>query len=281
MAGHKPCKAPQKNRDLRPRLRTIPPMPPPDETITWETDDAGMPPVAEAEPETDAKAGPEPDIAPAAAETGTAADIEASTDAPAEPAAPVDPDEVELSDAELAAIALPEDFGARIEAVLLTAGQPMTAGRIARSLDLRGVGRLVRQEIRALNDLYAGTKRSFRIEEIAGTYQVMTLPVYAQVLGALRKTRITNKVSKGALEALAIVAYRQPIVRADIDAIRGVSSGEVLKTLMDHHLIKQVGRAQTLGRPVLYGTTRRFLEVFGLGDLKDLPKDGSLRPSAL
>lgn len=270
-------------------------MPTPDETITWETDTDDAPSVAEDGPATETETDPvdgdatgladAPTHAPAdgapPAEAADEAADETTTEVAAEAATPVDPDEVELSDAELAAIALPEDFGARIEAVLLTAGQPMTAGRIARSLDLRGVGRLVRQEIRALNDLYTDTKRSFRIEEIAGTYQVMTLPIYAEVLGALRKTRITNKVSKGALEALAIVAYRQPIVRSDIDAIRGVSSGEVLKTLMDHHLVKQVGRAQTLGRPVLYGTTRRFLEVFGLGDLKDLPKDGSLRPTAL
>lgn len=240
-----------------------------DPPIAWEPADeateaepAALPQTAVATP-TD-EAGESVDEAPAAA-----------------PEAPADPDDAELSDAELAQVKLPEDFGARIEAVLLTSGAPMTSGRIARQLDLRGVGRLVRQEIGALNALYAQTKRSFRIEEVAGCYQVMTLPIYAEVLGALRKTRITNKVSKGALEALAIVAYRQPIVRSEIDGIRGVASGEVLKTLMDHHLIKQVGRAESLGRPVLYGTTKRFLEVFGLSDLKDLPKDGSLRPPSL
>lgn len=254
------------------------------ETIAWETDDGAPAAVADG-------AAHAAEVAPAHEPAQASSEPPAEAQAPADPAQsgeappspadapPADPDEIELSDAELAEVKLPEDFGARIEAVLLTSGQPLTAGRIARTLDLRGVGRLVRQEIGALNALYADTKRSFRIEEIAGAYQVMTLPVYAEVLGALRKTRITNKVSKGALEALAIVAYRQPIVRADIDAIRGVASGEVLKTLMDHHLIKQVGRAESLGRPVLYGTTKRFLEVFGLGDLKDLPKDGSLRPS--
>lgn len=248
-----------------------------DPPITWETADSEMEAtvaVSGQEPETPPQAAPE-----AAPENGADGAAGAPFELTAEVSA--DPDEVELSDAELAQVKLPEDFGARIEAVLLTSGTPMTAGRIARQLDLRGVGRLVRQEIGALNAIYAGSKRSFRIEEVAGCFQVMTLPVYAEVLGALRKTRITNKVSKGALEALAIVAYRQPIVRADVDAIRGVASGEVLKTLMDHHLVKQVGRAESLGRPVLYGTTKRFLEVFGLGDLKDLPKDGSLRPPAL
>ncbi len=228
----------------------------------------GDAPEGQAEEQGEAQGGDAP-----AAATATASETAAE--------APADPDELELSDAELAQVKLPDDFGARIEAVLLTSGTPMTAGRIARQLDLRGVGRLVRQEIASLNAIYADTKRSFRIEEVAGCFQVMTLPIYAEVLGALRKTRITNKVSKGALEALAIVAYRQPIVRADVDAIRGVASGEVLKTLMDHHLVKQVGRAESLGRPVLYGTTKRFLEVFGLGDLKDLPKDGSLRPPSL
>lgn len=262
--------------------------PPVPDAVEWETDDGTPVEFAApqtAEPETGADAPADLGEPVAAGEPETAAPEDA---APAEapfqltpPAVPVDPDDAELSDDELAAIQLPADFGARIEAVLLTAGQPLTAGRIARTLDLRGAGRLVRQEIKALNQLYADSGRSFRMEEIAGAHQVMTLPQYAGVLGALKKTRITNKLTVAGIETLAIIAYRQPVVRADIVAIRGVECGEVLKTLMDHHLIKPVGRAETLGRPVLYGTTRRFLEVFGLGDIKDLPKDGNLRPPSL
>lgn len=271
---------------------------PPAQAVEWETDDGSPADFAPAETEDPAET-PAPDTDPADAEVATpeetqtpaieteglspeeavSAEAKFALTSPSE--VPVDPDEVELSDDELAEIKLPADFGARIEAVLLTSDRPLTSGRIARTLDLRGAGRLVRQEIKALNAFYAESGRSFRMEEIAGTYQVMTLPEYAEVLGTLRKTRITNKLTVAGIETLAIIAYRQPVVRADIVAIRGVDCGEVLKTLMDHHLIKPVGRAETLGRPVLYGTTKRFLEVFGLSDLKDLPKDGAMRPPSL
>ena len=258
----------------------------PPETIAWETDDGSPTTLAPSEddpaPEGEAQVEPAGISAPAAAVSeAEAISAEAQFQLTSPSDTPVDPDEIELSDDALAAIKLPADFGARIEAVLLTSDRPLTSGRIARTLDLRGAGRLVRQEIRALNQLYADSGRSFRMEEIAGTYQVMTLPQYAEVLGALRKTRITNKLTVAGIETLAIIAYRQPVVRADIVAIRGVDCGEVLKTLMDHHLIKPVGRAEALGRPVLYGTTKHFLEVFGLSDLKDLPKDGNMRPPSL
>ena len=98
-------------------------------------------------------------------------------------------------------------------------------------------------------------------------YQTLPLP-----------TRQLTKLSPAALETLSIIAYEQPILRARIEAIRGVASGEVIRGLMDRHMVKIVGRAEELGRPMLYGTTRAFLEVFGLADLKDLPKLEDLKP---
>ena len=106
---------------------------------------------------------------------------------------------------------------------------------------------------------------------------MLTLPQYREVLGRLHKARSESKLSQAALESLAIVAYRQPILRADVEAIRGVASGEVLRTLMEKQLVKIVGRAEVIGRPMLYGTTRRFLDVFGLGSIEDLPRVEELR----
>jgi len=107
----------------------------------------------------------------------------------------------------------------------------------------------------------------------------MTLPQYHDVISRLFKTRNDSRLSQAAMETLSIVAYRQPVLRADIEAIRGVACGEVLRSLMEKQLVKIVGRAEVLGRPMLYGTTRRFLEIFGLNSLDELPKFEELRKS--
>ena len=130
----------------------------------------------------------------------------------------------------------------------------------------------VREAIDQLNDEYERTKRAFRIIQVAGVRQVMTLPEYGELLKRLRGDRQMARLTPAALETLAIVAYRQPILRADLEAIRGVACGEVLRGLLDRRLIRIVGRAEELGRPMLYGTTKEFLEVFGLASLKDLPQ---------
>jgi segregation and condensation protein B len=106
---------------------------------------------------------------------------------------------------------------------------------------------------------------------------MMTLPEYNNWLKNLLRQRADNKLSPAALETLAIVAYKQPIIRADIEAIRGVACGEMVRSLMYKGLVKIVGKAEVLGRPLLYGTTKKFLEVFGLNDLKDLPKAEELK----
>ena len=175
-------------------------------------------------------------------------------------------------------VVLPEDLAVRVEAALLTSDRPMAAARIAEALGVKGAYKAVEEAIGELNELYGRTGRSFRVEQVAGAWQVVTLPKYADVLDGLKRTKNEGRLSTAQLETLAIVAYKQPIVRADIEAVRGAASGEVLRTLMDKHLVKIVGRAEEIGRPMLYGTTKQFLEVFGLGSLKDLPKVDELKP---
>lgn len=180
-----------------------------------------------------------------------------------------------------------EDLMLRVEAVLMTADRPLGERRIATILDLEdddsskeGVNsvRRIRDAIESLNESYEATDRSFRIERVAGGLQVMTLPDYAEDIARLRGARQQWRLSQAAMETLAIIAYRQPILRADLEAIRGVSCGEVLRGLHERRLVKIAGRAEELGRPILYGTTREFLETFGLASLDDLPQSKELRP---
>lgn len=172
-----------------------------------------------------------------------------------------------------------KQLGLQIEAILMTTERPLASSKLSELLGKAGVS-AVNTAIDQLNQLYADSNRSFRIESVAGGWQIITQPEFADVLAALHKRRLQAHLSPAALETLAIVAYKQPILRAQIEAIRGVASGEVIRGLMDRYLVKIVGRAEELGRPMLYGTTRTFLERFGLADLKDLPKLEDLRPKA-
>lgn len=122
-----------------------------------------------------------------------------------------------------------------------------------------------------LNQEYASSGRAFRIEAVAGGYRMMSLPRFAGVIESFLGKRERTSLSRPAVETLAIVAYKQPITRAALESVRGVACGEVLKTLIDRRLVAITGRADELGRPMLYGTTRPFLEAFGLSSLKDLP----------
>ncbi|MFB3894041.1 MAG: SMC-Scp complex subunit ScpB [Phycisphaerae bacterium] len=171
------------------------------------------------------------------------------------------------------------DAAAAVEAVLFAADSPLTAARIVQVVKLPGQ-RAARQIIAGLNEKYEKMSCAFRIESLAGGYQMLTQPEHHGVLARLYRARSESKLSAAAMETLAIVAYRQPILRADVEAIRGVASGEVLRTLMERQMVKIVGRAEVLGRPMLYGTTRRFLEVFGLASLEDLPRIEELRSGA-
>jgi segregation and condensation protein B len=198
----------------------------------------------------------------------TPEEIDAADDAPDEqPAATKPPRKgLEASDAEVAAT---------VEAMLFASDAPLPASRIASVAELPASR--VKKAIASLNERYGEIGSSFRIEEIAGGYQMLTLPEYNDVLGQLFAARKDSRLSQPAMETLAIIAYRQPILRADIEAIRGVACGEVLRGLLEKNLIKIVGRAEVIGRPMLYGTTKTFLEVFGLASLDDLPRVEELR----
>lgn len=168
-----------------------------------------------------------------------------------------------------------------LEAVLLTTDRPAQPGKLAEALglaaDRAGRDRLA-EAVDRLNEQYEQTGRSFRIERVAGGYRVMTLPQHADAVAAYRSAGGSSRLSRSALETLAIIAYRQPITRAQIEAIRGVGSGEVVRTLLERRLIDIAGRAEEVGRPILYGTSKRFLEVFGLSSLKELPSVEDLAP---
>ena len=135
----------------------------------------------------------------------------------------------------------------------------------------------VRDAIDALNIRYAADGRTFRIESVAGGRQLMTLPAFGPIVARLKGVREQGRLTQAALETLAIVAYRQPLLRADLESIRGVACGEVLRSLMERRLVKIVGRADEVGRPMLYGTTTEFLKQFGIGKLDDLPNAKDLK----
>jgi segregation and condensation protein B len=157
-----------------------------------------------------------------------------------------------------------------IEALLFATDEPLPARKIAEILEFGDV-RDVKSRIAELNAEYEQSGRSFRIESVAGGFQMMTIPPFNDWLTKLLRVRRESKLSGAAMETLAVIAYRQPVLRADIEAIRGVSVGDMVNRLRESNLVKIVGRAEEPGRPLLYGTTRRFLEVFGLSSLKDLP----------
>ncbi|MBI9015815.1 MAG: SMC-Scp complex subunit ScpB [Phycisphaerae bacterium] len=158
-----------------------------------------------------------------------------------------------------------------VEAVLFAADEAVPARKL---VEILGVGdvRKVKQCIANLNEEYEKSGRVFRVEQIAGGYQLLTLSAYNPWLSKLVKVRSETKLTPAGMETLAIIAYKQPIMRVDIERIRGVAAGEMIRQLVDKGMVKITGRAEELGRPLLYGTTRKFLEIFGLNSIKDLPK---------
>ena len=165
---------------------------------------------------------------------------------------------------------------ARVEAVLFVAGEPLNSRKIAELASLAD-GTEARTLIRRLNQLYDAQASAFRVEEVAGGFQLLTRPKFGAWLRRLHQAPVETRLSAPALETLAVVAYRQPVVRAEIESIRGVQCGEILRQLMERDLVRIVGRSEELGRPYLYGTARRFLQTFGLRGLDDLPRAEQLR----
>ena len=159
----------------------------------------------------------------------------------------------------------------RLEALLFLARQPLGSRRLAELAGLAD-GTKARTLVRELNKFYDTEGSAFRVEEVAGGFQLMSRPKFASWLRRLHSTPVEVRLSAPAMETLAVVAYRQPVLRAEIEAVRGVQCGEILRQLIERDLVRIAGRSEELGRPFLYGTTRRFLEVFGLRHLDELPR---------
>ncbi len=161
----------------------------------------------------------------------------------------------------------------RVEGLLISADKPLGEGRLANWLGLSGKGReaQVREAIEQLNAFYSEHDRAFRIERLAGGWQLLTHPELSPLLDHVHHEKKRRELSPAQLETLSIVAWRQPVLRAEIDELRGVASQDHLRLLTEHRLVQIVGQAEVPGRPNLYGTSREFLRVFGLGSLEDLP----------
>lgn len=189
----------------------------------------------------------------------------------------------------------PQLIGA-VEALLFSVARPLGWSKIAvaagligedstddesdRGAAASGPAAMVHAAVARLNQTYDQSGRAFRIEQVAGGYRVMTRPEHAKVLERFHGARERSTLSRAAIETLAIIAYKQPLTRAGLEAIRGVACGDILRALIDRRFVTITGRAEELGRPILYGTTRRFLEAFGLSSLKDLPTVEELRARA-
>ncbi|MBI3637079.1 MAG: SMC-Scp complex subunit ScpB [Candidatus Rokubacteria bacterium] len=158
-----------------------------------------------------------------------------------------------------------------VEALLFASDSPLEAERIREVLDLGDVTE-ARALVAELKERYATADRALSIAEVGGGYRMVTRPEIAPWLLRLAKTRTRARLSRAALETLAIVAYRAPASRPEVDAVRGVNSEAVLENLLERRLIRIAGRKDAPGRPFLYETTREFLVAFGLRDLADLPK---------
>ena len=164
---------------------------------------------------------------------------------------------------------------ARLEAVLMAAERSLGDSRLAEAVSEDGEkipSDQLREAIEELNSQYEQTDRVFRIIRVASGWRVMTIPEAAPVLRQLLVQRQQSRLTPATLETLAIIAYRQPVMRAEVEAIRGVACGDVLRGLLERRMVRIAGRAEELGRPILYGTTREFLKVFGLAGIDDLPE---------
>jgi segregation and condensation protein B len=157
-----------------------------------------------------------------------------------------------------------------VEATLFASQTPLTVEEISRA-DEGLDGERVVEAIQFLRDAYEEAERAFQIYQLGDGFQILTRPEYAPYLERFDSVPRAPHLSPAALETLAIIAYRKPIGRIEIEEVRGVSASSVLRTLLDWELVQVVGRGEGLGRPLLYGVTQKFLEHFGMKDVSDLP----------
>ncbi len=162
-----------------------------------------------------------------------------------------------------------------VEAVLFASDAPLSAEEIARADEILDED-AVEEAVCLLRSQYQEQERAFDLVEVADGYQILTRPEFAPYLERFDTVPRSSRLSGPSLETLAIIAYRQPIDRLEIEYIRGVGAVGVIRTLQDRGMIETVGRAEGIGRPLLYGTTRRFLEHFGFASLADLPRPEDL-----
>lgn len=172
-----------------------------------------------------------------------------------------------------------EEIGKIIEAMLISTEEPISVEQMQQALsEVKPL--LIKEAIEDLKRHYMETDRSFEINEVAGGYQIGTKAEYARYLRKLYKTKHVERLSKPALETLAIIAYKQPATKLDIESIRGVNVDGVIRSLLDKGLIRIKGRKEVIGRPFIYGTSSLFLKYFGLNSLEELPKMEDFKETA-
>ncbi len=164
---------------------------------------------------------------------------------------------------------------ARLEAALFLADEPLTPRRLAEVAALTDAAE-ARRMIEKLRLLYDADHTAFQVEEVAGGHQLFTRVTFHPWLLRLRRTGHDLRLTPAAQETLAVIAYKQPITRAEVENVRGVAVAEVIRVLMEKSLVRISGRHQSLGRPQQYGTTKKFLQAFGLNSLDDLPEVAAL-----
>ena len=168
-----------------------------------------------------------------------------------------------------------EEIQEQLFALIFAAAEPLSDARLVKLLQRPKPAR-VRAALEALGERLQGAGFPLELRSVAGGWQLFTIADQAPVVSRLVAQKGEEKVSPAALETLAVVAYRQPVTKAEIEAIRGVQAGPMLRSLVDRGLVRVTGRAEVPGSPLLYGTTKKFLDCFGLGKIEDLPRDGEL-----
>ena len=166
----------------------------------------------------------------------------------------------------------PEELKHAVEALLFASESPLSIEEIRTAFDEETVSaEKLRAWLAELKEEYESGRRGFKLVEMAGGFQLVSHPRFAAHLKRFYQSREKRKLSQASLETLSVVAYRQPVTRADIEFVRGVNVDGALKTLLERRLVRTVGRKEVPGRPILYGTTKGFLEYFGLDSVKELP----------
>jgi segregation and condensation protein B len=169
-------------------------------------------------------------------------------------------------------------YNSIIEALIFSSDEPISASELEKAVkgidgeDVQISNKEVESSIEELNRIYEERSSAFQIVKLAGGYLFATRSEYAKYIGFLSSEKSKRRLSQAALETLAIIAYKQPVTKPELETIRGVNSDYILNTLLEKNLVAISGRAETIGRPLLYGTTVEFLKYFGLDKLSDLPK---------